>query len=710
MEADSAHLLVLNFIADFNNITQFILSTIAAGAFFYFFSAKYVAPLRYLLTPLGLSSWLILRILLLCRKRPKDLIRAFCEFSIFKTQGQYHSKQRWEEIFHEFSIIIQKDAGQGEYFLEEANCSALIADGTPQHIANYFQYFDGLDIRRRFGLPLDGPVSMVMKIKFMQGFLMPQILLSGLLDRYKNNWNRLVDKYIATSTIEEADSAVYSVELFNTFAWLLWGPSYQLQHQDDHFKICQFAFGDESNSIHVIIKNDDIIDSLWAAITKSSNGTACSLICSIYAPKHYINHHRESFNPLNTYFLNKIQTASSHFLLEVSDYQIASGYKANNYYCTAYVWIMFESISEEKKHFLPQRALTFFEHANMASKQSYEACIRALISKCFVHFDHIFSIETNTAKYRYCLSMNKEIEHIFLREIESKFKAENPLHAKYRQCIDPKSVHSETVVFSAFDSFFDDSIDSSSFTEVSLNNSNSLSLLADFYANIYLRSFPNPNERETLDSILDYLQRKDQGWYGRNNFHVLIAHSPNGTEGGIIFDYLDLSNCGVVEFIAVKEGNQSAGLGTKLFRKALEYLTVDARMNSKPGPDYIFCEVETITHPILSRKDLAFWSKMGFQKLQFEYTQPALSDSKQSVHSLDLAVLVVSAMQSDRTSIAAPKLAQFLVDYARFAMSIESPTENQEVDSMLQQLEHCNNGRINLTNMVKQIGDHRRGK
>ncbi|MGE5632760.1 MAG: GNAT family N-acetyltransferase [Caulobacteraceae bacterium] len=461
-----------------------------------------------------------------------------------------------------------------------------------------------------------------------------------------------------------------------------------MKHQEGHYKLCQYAFGDESNSLHVVLNSNEMLNDLWNSITNHSNGVLCELTCRLYKAKKYIDYYREEFSPLNIYFINKVAKESTGFLLEPIEYDIKKNYAALNYYCTAYVWIMFESVTDEDSCFQPSRAITFFEHANLANKDSYEACINSLITKCFEHFDRMFSIDNVEKKYRYCLSMNPYIESKFFDRYKTRIKQDDELSQKYRSNVIINMSCSESDVFSSFDAFFSNSYDDLTLMEVSIQDKRSVALLGEYYASIYIDSFPK-DERESLDNIIDYLNKKENGWYGKNNYHVILAIGSGVIVGGLICDYFERSNCGVIEFIAVKKECRSEGIGTRLYQKAIELLRKDARNNKKNNIDYIFCEIEKADAD--SNKDaikyLWFWNKMGYRKILFNYIQPALSDGKENVNNLDLIALQLNENIKSHKGIEATTIKSFLLDYARYAMRIEEPEKNITISRMIEEID-----------------------
>ncbi|HYS41205.1 MAG TPA: hypothetical protein VEO01_36790, partial [Pseudonocardiaceae bacterium] len=70
------------------------------------------------------------------------------------------------------------------------------------------------------------------------------------------------------------------------------------------------------------------------------------------------------------------------------------------------------------------------------------------------------------------------------------------------------------------------------------DSTDDIATLTRFYETLYVGEFPDPDERESLANMIDYLGRRARGWYGRNNYHVLLATGADGRPvGASIVDY-----------------------------------------------------------------------------------------------------------------------------------------------------------------------------
>ncbi|MEQ1638436.1 MAG: hypothetical protein ABL903_17325 [Methylococcales bacterium] len=69
-----------------------------------------------------------------------------------------------------------------------------------------------------------------------------------------------------------------------------------------------------------------------------------------------------------------------------------------------------------------------------------------------------------------------------------------------------------------------------------------LSILSHFYTTIYELEFPDPDERESLENMSNYLRLKTEGWYRKNNYHILVVIQDEQLVAGSITDAENLGN------------------------------------------------------------------------------------------------------------------------------------------------------------------------
>lgn len=65
-----------------------------------------------------------------------------------------------------------------------------------------------------------------------------------------------------------------------------------------------------------------------------------------------------------------------------------------------------------------------------------------------------------------------------------------------------------------------------------------LALLDVFYSDFYVAEFPDPNERKSLENMKMCLHKREEGWYGTDNYHIRIATDEHAKPiGGVVADF-----------------------------------------------------------------------------------------------------------------------------------------------------------------------------
>lgn len=216
--------------------------------------------------------------------------------------------------------------------------------------------------------------------------------------------------------------------------------------------------------------------------------------------------------------------------------------------------------------------------------------------------------------------------------------------------------------------------------------------LADFYNGLYAESFPDSNERESLENMQNYLSLKNRGWYGKNNYHILVGRNDAGKIiSGAVIDYLANPNAGVLEFVTVEKTARQKGVGKNMLARIEELLSSDAAGNGMNGVDFIIAEVENPaklspgeTHQFDPVLRLGIWRKLGFKAFDFPYVQPALSENQKPV---DYLFLAVKTLKKEWETLMPQKIvAEAVHEYIRWAMRIDNPLENAEFIQMKKSL------------------------
>jgi GNAT superfamily N-acetyltransferase len=193
------------------------------------------------------------------------------------------------------------------------------------------------------------------------------------------------------------------------------------------------------------------------------------------------------------------------------------------------------------------------------------------------------------------------------------------------------------------------------------------------------------NERESLANIQTYIESQALGWFGANNYHVLVAILDGTPVGGIVIDYFAELNAGVIELLAVGPAMRRQGLGARLHQAAIRLLEADACRSVGRPLDYVFAEIRNPRPDKLPPKadspgHAAMWAGWGYRLLDFRYLQPPLSPMSDPVHTLSLISRSMASVSSD--TIDAKVVKALLRNYMVWAMRIESPEDNVEYRAM----------------------------
>lgn len=690
---------LLNIIEIFLSVLEFLALAVSVITFFVLMLNKYSKALKKILVPLGLRFFTRLRILILCRRSPVKK-RAFLEFSLLKTGGYSVNLSEWRSIVNEFKAFYSDSSQRLSYVLP--NCTPLLGEHFSRAVQVYFDYFRDEKVKKAFGMKGD-LIEWAIGIRIEEAYATPTFLLTGLLARYEENWADFIRRYVSTAYMtetEESDNAkVLSNELYMTFAWLLWGPSYELAHDSYWSGLCQLSFGDESNSVPAIA-NGRIAPQIAECFQKNIGrryGELMSVELTLLNKGEYLRRMRQKVIPEEAYFYERLEGAESSFALRIDDFHVREGYKSKKYYCTAYVWLLFELEDEREYAFQPKTSLAFFEHANLTDMATYQFLIETLLHKCFLHFESVFGNRAyDGRKYRFVCAMNKDIEEKFLQKYTERTAESGDAAQAFRERLLPEPKRHPANAFAAFDEFFAQDTEYR-FEEADASDKCTVTDLACFYADIYMGNFPDANERESFENLLKYLQNAASA--EAYNYHIVLVKNKQGTLiAGAIFDYFKRTNCAVIEFIAVRQNLQSAGIGSALYHHILETIAKDAFENGKQRPEYIFCEIDAPSHSRAQvKKYLHFWDKYKFMRLNMQYVQPALSGVQKPVKGL---WLTVSSLHKTVTKVPGRLVADVIYDYMKYAMGIAEPATAPEYVKMEQEL--CTLGDVELSKIIER--------
>ena len=669
------------------NIFELAAIVISIATFFFLMINKYSKALRTILSPCGMGFLPRFRALFVCRKSQVKK-RAFIEYAILKTGGAPVINSEWHAIINGFKAYYS-DSEKGALRYSLPNCTPLIEQDFSCATERYFKYFSQEKVKRAFGIQ-EEQLSWVIKLHIEEAYATPTCLLTGLLSQYNESWEEFIKRYVSTAYITEngefQSKNVLSNELYFTFAWLLWGPSYELEYRKYWAGLCQLSYGDESNSIPAIADTESsVAENLRKRFLENEDrryGALISADVSLFDKKPFYASIRANINPDNTYFYDKVENGELSFGIRIDDFVSCVNYKAKKYYSTAYVWILFE-LEDEGYSFKPEKSVAFFEHANLANKGTYKFLIDTLIDKSLKHFESIYSSSENEGRrYRFVCAMNDKIGLECIGRYKEIMSSDTPLGKSLKGKIIMEPKHSPADVFASYDEFFSPG-KQIRYVEVSSLEPSTISDFGQFYTDIYMEAFPDDDEREGFDNLLKYLKRGVTATEYR--YHVVLAKDESErVVGGAIFNYYKKSNAGVIEFLAVKSDMQSSGIGTMIYNHIKSILSEDAYSISKKPLDYISCEIDSPEHSRSEvKKYLYFWRKNKFSRLGFDYVQPALSQGQKPVTGL---WFTISPQRFNETEVSSKLVADILFDYIKYAMCIDDPTKCSEYIAMEKQI------------------------
>ena len=233
-----------------------------------------------------------------------------------------------------------------------------------------------------------------------------------------------------------------------------------------------------------------------------------------------------------------------------------------------------------------------------------------------------------------------------------------------------------------------------------------IALLRQFYNSIYVLEFPDPNEQESLENMEWYLELKAEGWYQENNYHILLYLDKGTPIAGSIIDYLAEPNVGVIEFLVVSSSLRHTGLGKQLLQWTEDTLNEDSRHAGYNGWTYVIAEMNDPfkSHDLADSMDPferpLIWHRWGYKKIQFPYVQPSLSPEKKPVR--NLLLMCKPGALSNPNAIPSTILRNAVYGYARWAMRIDNPDDNNECREMARYL--ASHGEVGLVPLETYVG------
>jgi hypothetical protein len=610
----------------------------------------------------------------------KDFNAAKLRWRQDKSAWKADTKRRLGALIHEEET--------GRSVIEVDTCTAVVGSDAIKN------YFDAL-ARQRLRTHQD-PVFLS-KVTIRSGFVAPLHLITGVLARYEEDWQPVVEAY-GLSVIRPDDDLRYraarKIQSFIFDCWMLWGPSISICTCPEwHGEVAlQYGYGDEDNSLILRCSSPEILRTLSAlkgvepdvfARQTRVSGTlrwGPSLGDTGFCPA------QRAIWRDNRLVLEIIGQAN-----EGDGIRPAGGTEAQVYsrYYSAYLWITFvicrpdteEPLNPDDKW---RDLIPFFAHGNIAEDPGIYEFHKSQLARGALegalqllrHGDNdpdepkialrfVCAIDESGCGYPLLYPMagektirGKMIDFVeearavaseedrdALSRLNLEFHESQPYKdGDYSACAMPE------IVNEYYNEIKEERPDC---LELRLNHKADRKLLKRFYEECFVPEVPDPNERDSLRDIQHRLKSKQDGKLGKNNYHVLVLLEDDKPVGGAVADYFDKPNAGVIEYMVIQPKSRAKGLGNHLREQTERLLHEDAVKSGHRELDWIAAEMDDpYLTPVLTSEFDPFsrariWDKWGYRVLDFPYVQPALSAGKRPVDNLLLMVKTCSERFDD---------------------------------------------------------------
>ncbi len=303
--------------------------------------------------------------------------RLLLELRLLRPPERAAEKDDW---WGELRMLLRSD-GASEGAIQLETCFDL--HDAIERSAVYLAALES--IRVRAGLSEQEARRFVSRIEVAQGFLSPLHLLRGLLSRFDEQWQPVIDRYgvlMAGQSRSAADRVIGPVQLSQWNIWLTWGPSIPICSCDmwSAQPAWQYGYGDENNSIPVMAIEDggwDQFGEQLAQLTTSADEVGTPLIDQATIRGRLVSaRHPQVERRLGQAQQSIVQ--QEQVLLEFGGLSTPGEVlrvKKRRYY-SAYLWVLFWMTDEQNRPLLNSGGswrglMPFFVHANIAEDTAY---------------------------------------------------------------------------------------------------------------------------------------------------------------------------------------------------------------------------------------------------------------------------------------------------------------------------------------------------
>ena len=528
--------------------TNYIVVAVGVFVFVKFAYLPVIFPLRKVFAKQGLTFGESFRLVFTFGKKAYDKIRVYMELACIQNNTSHLSREEWKKLRYRYNELIKNYPNDpAKACIRVDTCSDLLHEQVKLNISRYFRFMNNtlhpeesraehatgiadvyLRIGRRwnfrfnkwwykhyahhYGMNANASTSFLPSIEIKEGFLAPMAVITGLNDRFEQNWKQILDRYNSALNIER----VLPEELFFSFNWLMWGPSYRIDYdpeEKDKACILLYGYGDEANSVNVLMRMRRIIEEKGKDILQEldlSNdqpgefGKYGTIAGKLTDTRRFCQLNRGIIETNSKPFLERIsqEALSTPFVLDIKSFTpVDICHRERNIpFFSAYLWIMFQS-EDADPSFSPAKSVTFFEHSNLPNPGNYKFLAECLIEKAFGYLRKIEGDDRlRSRSYRYCLATNKYIESLFRKKLE-KYKAETGSFSSWLTGhVYPEPKVDIITVLDAFDRYFlTTRIRRLTDTEADRM------ILSEFYVRSYHPHFKSTNNYRTFDHMLQKL-------------------------------------------------------------------------------------------------------------------------------------------------------------------------------------------------------------
>jgi len=585
--------------------------------------------------------------------------------------------------------------------IEVDTCSPLIDNSGIEH------YFDALRSQRPSS---DEEPAFLSNVAISSGFVAPLHLLTGVLARYKEEWRPIVEDY-GRSVIRPDDRFRYAetrkVQSFIFDCWLLWGPSIPLCTcpQWSGAVALQYGYGDENNSLTLRCSSSELIRALPGSDKQPPDAFAVQTR-AVGTLKWGPSLPRRDICPAQHSIWRDERLVLD--VKDLSDLRRSGGTEEQVWatYYSAYLWIAFVMCdSETREPFHPDEKwrdlIPFFEHGNIADADVYDFHTSQLARKAAQGAQRLlqnepglilrFVCSIDEAGCGYHLVYPTPPERTIRKKME---KFLGWLDSSERLILDYDPTrpwkdgdYSACALPEIVQNYYRSEDEVVTFRHLQITRKADVELLERFYHDHYVAEFPDPDEREPLAKMKEYLQLKEQGWYGKNDYHIIVAvDAEDRPVGGSISDFLEKPNAGVIEFLFISPEQRLKGLGRRLLEETERMLHHSAQRSLGRPLDWVIGEIDdpfrcpshlNVFDPFARAH---VWHRWGYRRIDFPYAQPALSAQQAPVRTLLLVAKTCSRRFTD--SIPSAQVRLVIREYLRWAMRITEPDANAEYCGM----------------------------